>query len=70
MAHQSKTPEYAPQLVKADDIARAISCSSRHVRNLAEKNKIPSIRISKSCVRFDPLAVAKALGFEWRAVLK
>lgn len=57
--------EQAPELVAAPAIARRMSVTGRYVLQLAEKGKIPCVRIGPKCVRFSPDAVAKALGFEW-----
>lgn len=57
--------EQAPELVAAPAIARRMSVTGRYVLQLAEQGRIPCVRIGPKCVRFNPNAVAKALGFEW-----
>lgn len=57
--------EQAHALVAAPVIARRISATSRYVLQLAAAGRIPVIRIGQKCVRFEPHAVAKALGFKW-----
>jgi hypothetical protein len=52
-------------LVKAQTIAHRISVTGRYVLQLADAGKIPCVRIGAKCVRFDPHAVAAALGFQW-----
>lgn len=56
-------PEAA--LVPAAVIGRKISVTGRYILQLAEQNRIPCNRIGPKCVRFNPAAVAAALGFEW-----
>lgn len=57
--------EQAPALVAAPVIARRIAATSRYVLQLAAAGRIPAIRIGQKCVRFEPHAVAAALGFNW-----
>ena len=64
-ATPKETTEQAPALVAAPVIARRISATSRYVLQLADAGRIPVIRIGKKCVRFEPHAVAAALGFNW-----
>ena len=49
-------------LVRAEEIARACSVSSRHIHNLATRGVIPSIRLGEKCIRFAADAVEEALG--------
>ncbi len=65
MKTQPTQPEQAPALVAAPTIARRISVTPRYILQLAEAGKIPCIRIGRKCVRFEPEAVAAALGFQW-----
>lgn len=58
----------APDLVAAPAIARRMSVTGRYVLQLAEQGRIPCVRIGPKCVRFNPDAVAAALGFSWEAV--
>jgi len=60
-----ETIEQAPALVAAPVIARRISATSRYILQLAAAGRIPCIRIGAKCVRFEPQAVASALGFNW-----
>jgi hypothetical protein len=57
--------EQAPVLVAAPAIAKAISATPRYILQLAAAGRIPVVRIGSKCVRFDPHAVAQALGFKW-----
>ena len=52
----------AQSLVNADVIGKRYGISGRYVLKLASEGKIPSLKIGRKCVRFDPNAVAKALG--------
>jgi hypothetical protein len=54
-------------LVPAHIIAKRISTSPRYILQLADAGRIPVLRIGKKCVRFEPFAVAAALGFNWEA---
>jgi hypothetical protein len=53
-------------LVNKPAIARLLSVSPRTVDNFIREKKIPAIRISPRCIRFDPKSVLAALkrGFE------
>ena len=53
------------QRVAAPVIARRISATPRYILQLAAAGRIPCIRIGQKCVRFEPQAVAAALGFNW-----
>jgi hypothetical protein len=64
ITHQTAVIEQA-QLVAAPIIARRISATPRYILQLAAAGKIPVVRIGQKCVRFDPHAVAQALGFIW-----
>ena len=57
--------EQAPALVAAPVIARRISATPRYILQLAAAGRIPCVRIGAKCVRFEPQAVASALGFAW-----
>lgn len=48
--------------VNADAIGEEYDISGRYVLKLAAEGTIPCLRLGKKCVRFDPEAVAKALG--------
>ncbi len=54
--------EHAPKFVNAGVIAAHYGVTSRYILQLAAAGKIPSLRISNKCVRFDETAVAEALG--------
>ena len=60
-----ETIEQAPALVAAPVIARRISATPRYILQLAAAGRIPCVRIGQKCVRFEPQAVAAALGFNW-----
>jgi hypothetical protein len=60
-----ETIEQAPALVAAPVIARRISATPRYILQLAAAGRIPCVRIGAKCVRFEPQAVAAALGFNW-----
>jgi len=64
ITHQTAVIEQA-QLVAAPIIARRISATPRYILQLAAAGRIPCIRIGAKCVRFEPQAVAAALGFNW-----
>ena len=51
-----------PLLVKAQHIAKRISCSVRYVHILHEEKRIPGYRFGKNCIRFNEAAVMEALG--------
>lgn len=57
--------EQAHPLVAAPIIARRISATPRYILQLAAAGRIPCVRIGAKCVRFEPQAVAAALGFAW-----
>jgi len=59
-------PEATPDFVPAPVIAHCLSVTGRYVLQLAEEGRIPCVRLGKKCVRFNPVAVAAALGIEWR----
>lgn len=65
-----KKTEQVHGLATAEDIANRIKCTSRYILQLAAAGKIPSIRIGYRCVRFEPRAVAEALGFQWEGGTK
>jgi excisionase family DNA binding protein len=58
-------PEATPDFVQAPFIARRLSVTPRYILQLAEQGRIPCIRLGKKCVRFNPAAVAAALGIQW-----
>ena len=53
-------------LVNKLAIARLLSVSPRTIDNFVAEKKIPAIRISARCIRFDPRSVLAAIkrGFE------
>ena len=53
-------------LVNKSALARLLSVSPRTVDNFIREKKIPAIKISARCIRFDPATVLAALkrGFE------
>ncbi|MDA8976537.1 hypothetical protein N9F73_01035 [bacterium] len=53
--------ESSPILVKAGDVANALSVSMRQVGYWAEEGRIPSIKLGKRCVRYSLPDVLKAL---------
>ena len=59
------TPEHSEpspkQYVSAPVIAKRYNVTARYILQMAAANKIPSLRISSKCVRFDAAAVAAAL---------
>jgi predicted site-specific integrase-resolvase len=60
-----KTPqESSPVLVKAGDIANALSVSMRQVGYWSEEGRIPCYRLGKRCVRYSLPEVLKALEIE------
>lgn len=54
------------EFVAAPVIARRLSVTGRYVLQMAEQKRIPCVRLGRKCVRFNPDAVAAALGFEWK----
>ena len=58
--------ESTPDFVQAPSIARRLSVTPRYILQLAEQGRIPCVRLGKKCVRFNPAAVATALGIEWK----
>jgi hypothetical protein len=48
------------QLLRENEQAEQLRCSTRHLINLRNKRLIPYIRLGKS-VRYDPTAVHRAL---------
>ena len=54
--------EHVQKFVKAGVIAARYGVTSRYILQLAAAGKIPSLRISNKCVRFDEAAVADAIG--------
>jgi len=52
------------KFVDAQYLAAKYHVTSRYILQLATAEKIPCLRIGKKCVRFDPDAVAKAIGDE------
>lgn len=63
--NQKTDSEVTPDFVAAPVIARRLSITGRYVLQLAEQGRIPCIRLGKKCVRFNPAAVAAALGIQW-----
>jgi excisionase family DNA binding protein len=49
------------KFVNASQIAKIYSVVPRYILKLAAEGRIPSLRVGKKCVRFNPDAVAKAL---------
>lgn len=56
--------ESAPILVKARDIAAALSVSERQIGYWAEEGRIPRHPLGKKCVRYSLPDVLDALGIE------
>ena len=56
--------EATPILVKARDIAKALSVSERQVGYWAEEGRIPRHPLGKKCVRYSLPDVLEALGIE------
>jgi hypothetical protein len=59
-----ETQEPSPVLVRARDIAEALSVSMRQVGYWAEQGRIPSHKLGKRCVRYSLPAVLAALEIE------
>lgn len=53
--------EASPPLVTKADLARQLGVSEQTIRRWAKDGVIPAIRINRQVVRFDPIAVARAL---------
>ena len=51
----------APKLLTGKEQAEQMNVSLRHLLNLRKKKLIPYIRLGSRCVRYDPVAVHKAL---------
>jgi hypothetical protein len=49
------------RLVNKRALARILSVSVRTIDNFVRQRKIPAVRISNRCIRFDPLRVLAAL---------
>lgn len=64
MADKESNKELPPILVKADDIAKAVSVSVRQVGYWAEQGKIPRYHFGARCVRYSLPEVLKALGVD------
>ncbi len=56
--------ESSPILVKAGDVANALSVSMRQVGYWSEEGRIPCHRLGKRCVRYSLPDVLKALEIE------
>ncbi len=56
----SGEPGHSPPLVNAQTIGAQYGVTGRFVLQLAARKKLPCFRLGKKCVRFDPVAVAKA----------
>jgi hypothetical protein len=50
------------KLVTSDDLARRYKVHRRTIQIWAKRGLLPSIAISKRCLRFDPRKCDKALG--------
>jgi hypothetical protein len=59
-----ETQEPSPVLVRARDIAEALSVSMRQVGYWAKDGRIPSHRLGRRCVRYSLPAVLKALNIK------
>lgn len=59
--NNSRNERAEPRLVNADTVAARYGVSGRYILQLAAQGKIPSLRLGRKCVRFDPDAVAAAL---------
>lgn len=59
---QTQCSKHVRAHVNADAIGEEYGISGRYVLKLAAEGTIPCLRLGKKCVRFDPEAVAKALG--------
>jgi hypothetical protein len=57
---ESDEPGNGPVLVNAETIGTRYGVTGRFILQLAAKKKLPCFRLGKKCVRFDPVAVAKA----------
>ena len=49
------------ELITEQEQAKLLHCSARHVWNLRKRRLIPVIKLGRS-VRYDPEAVARAMG--------
>jgi excisionase family DNA binding protein len=63
--NQKPHTEPTPDFVQAPAIARRLSVTPRYILQLAEQGRIPCVRLGRKCVRFNPAAVATALGIDW-----
>lgn len=57
----SQTGAEGPQLLTAPELARALRLNPQTLYRLARRGLIPSIRIGKKLLRFDPIQVRSAL---------
>ena len=58
-----------PRLITKDELAKQLGLTRRGVECLVAKRKIPVLKISGRCVRFDPAKVRRALNrFEQREI--
>jgi len=64
--NQTQNIETTPDFVQAPVIARRLSVTPRYILQLAEEGRIPCVRLGRKCVRFNPAAVATALGIQWQ----
>jgi excisionase family DNA binding protein len=61
-AHANEVNEHTPVYVRAHEIARPLSVTSRYILQLAAQGKIPSVRLGHKCVRFNLAEVSQTLG--------
>jgi excisionase family DNA binding protein len=59
---ESSPPSTPPRLRTTEEIATHLAMSTRTLQELRDRGKIPFIRISSKCIRYNLAEVEKALG--------
>ena len=58
LQESAPAPARLPELVRMDEVARALCITDRHVRRLVDERRIPFVKVGYF-IRFDPSEVAK-----------
>lgn len=55
---KTASPVGLPELVRIDDVAKALGTTERHVRRLVDERRIPFVKVGLF-IRFEPAQVAR-----------
>jgi excisionase family DNA binding protein len=58
---KAKDPESVKKYLKCEEVAEMLQLSPKTIYNMVFQGRIPCIRLSNKCVRFDPAELEKWL---------